>query len=130
MKRKSRNKFRKKLTDDQMLAPLDVTKFGGPDDPCFGKYHDLKATECRNCGDSELCAIAMSYKGIAMRQKLEMETSFKDIEDVGIDLKEKRIKRYIKKKLAKGLEIRKIYKKAARRYNIPILRIEEIYKEK
>lgn len=130
MKRKPRNKERKNLSDEQMLQPLDITKFGGPDDPCFGKHHDLKSEDCRACGDSELCAIALSHKGLAMRQKLEMKQSFKDMEDTEIDLKEKRVRKYIAKKLGEGLPLKKVLKRASKRYELPLHRIEEINTQK
>lgn len=126
-KRKSRSTERKKISSEQMLEPLEIEKFGSEDDPCFGKLHDLKAAECRRCGDSEICAIAMSHKGIAMRQKLEMKQEFKDMEDTEIDLLERKIYKFIAKRIEKGKSLKGSCKKASVKYSIPIERVKEIY---
>lgn len=130
MKRKPRKRTKGVDLLEQPLTPIDITKFGGKDDPCFGKHHDLKAEECRNCGDSELCAIAMSHYNLKLRQKEELQNSFKDMEDTEQDLKEKKVRKYLKKKIEKGISENLAFKKASKRYDLPFFRIKEIYETK
>lgn len=68
--------------DDDLLTPFDVTKLGTDEDPCFGKLYDLKAEECKICGDIEVCSIAFSQKLTEKRLNIESETKFKDLEEV------------------------------------------------
>jgi len=67
--------------DYDILKPIDVLTLGSKDDPCFGKYHDLKAPECSECGDSEFCAIMKAQNLHKDRIKIESEQRFKDIEE-------------------------------------------------
>lgn len=70
----------------QPLVGKDLFSFGSADDPCFGKEYSTKAPECRECGDNEICAIAMAQKAKLKRQKMSKEQSFMDEEDTDIDV--------------------------------------------
>ena len=41
----------------QVLVPTNVSEIIGTRDDCFGKEYDLSTSECKRCGDSELCAV-------------------------------------------------------------------------
>ena len=77
-KRKTRNKV--KLTDKEMLKPIDIELFGSDDDPCFGKLYKLSTPECKRCGDSEICATVMAQRLNVKRKGIESKNRFKDIE--------------------------------------------------
>lgn len=112
-----------------LLEPLDLSVFGGPDDPCFGKYHDLKAEECRQCGDREICAIAMAQKRRVDRTEIEKTTPFKDIEDQPEEVSDERLKRYMQKKIDKGFDRTYILDKTTNRFEISRDRAKKLYKE-
>lgn len=82
--RKARDEIEKDEYD--LLKPIDILTLGSEDDPCFGKYHDLKAPECMECGDSEFCAIMKAQNLHKDRLKIESEQRFKDIEESDYEL--------------------------------------------
>lgn len=84
--RKPRKKLTKKNID--VFKPVDFSKLGTSEDPCFGKHWDLTAKECNNCGDSELCAIAFQQKQLITRKKIESKETFKDLQKVKLTRKE------------------------------------------
>lgn len=61
------------------LEPIDVTKLGTDDDPCFGKHNDPKAPECQICGDFEFCSIVTAQNIRKLRVKEEKKVDYKDI---------------------------------------------------
>lgn len=128
---KNKRKPRKENVDKvDFLEPIDISKFGGDDDPCFGKHHDLTAKECKVCGDSELCAIAKAQKMIKKREKVESETPLIDMEDIELDKMEQSIRKYIRIKKKKGkLTERSILIKASKKFNLPLERIKELNSE-
>jgi len=73
-------KSKPSIKNADVLEPIDISKLGGEDDPCFGKLYDLKAMECKTeCGDAELCQIAFMH-GLKARRLLEEEkTDYKDL---------------------------------------------------
>lgn len=71
---------REKTPGIDFLSPINLSKIGTQDDPCFGKFPDLNAEECRDCGDCELCQVAYSQRMNLERVVLEKKTHFKDIE--------------------------------------------------
>lgn len=81
-------KFRDKIDKDEhdLLEPIDVLSLGSDNDPCFGKLHDLKAPECRECGDSEFCAIVKAQNLHKDRLNIENQQRFKDIEEADKDM--------------------------------------------
>lgn len=95
MPRKNR-KIRKPRTDKikkvDLLYPVDVTKLGGEEDPCFGKLHDPKTPECQRCGDCELCQIVLAQKMHVTRGIIEKNGKFRDVEEEKIYLNKEPIK--------------------------------------
>lgn len=71
---------RKELETGDIFEPIDITKLGSGNDPCFGKNYDLSTKECKMCGDSELCCIKFTALMGKTRKELEAETKFKDLE--------------------------------------------------
>ena len=69
------------LSDQEMLKPLDITKFGSDKDPCFGKLYNLNASECKRCGDSEICGTKFSQTKLnSDRESTESKDRYKDLE--------------------------------------------------
>jgi hypothetical protein len=62
--------------------PVDITLFGSEDDPCFGKHHDPKDSNCKICGDSELCQLIKGQKNNLIRNKVESKQAFKDTQSI------------------------------------------------
>lgn len=80
-KRVKRKEFSKKL---DITKAITLEQLGTKDDPCFGKYHSSKEEECKRCGDSEFCAIAMGQLTHIKRAELEKSGNFKDLEEKDI----------------------------------------------
>ena len=82
MKRTKRNKIKKSKVD--VLKPVDVSLFelGSENDPCFGKHHDVKAKECKKCGDSEMCLLVKAQNMNLKRVKDESKQAYKDVNPV------------------------------------------------
>jgi hypothetical protein len=95
-----KRKPRKMTKGIDFLKPINIEDFGGPDDPCFGKFNDPKAAECMRCGDCELCAVAQAQNMHKKRAKIESKQKFKDLEPIipKEDIKSVRnkIKKYLK----------------------------------
>jgi len=111
-----------------MLKPIiDVLKLGSDDDPCFGKLWDPKEKECRNCGESEICAIVKSQGLKIIREEIERDTRFLDLEEAEIiDLPD--IREFIRSKRNKKIDDDVIIRRASRRFNKTPEEIEEIIK--
>lgn len=75
----TRQKRNSKIPQEQFLVPLDITRLGSEDDPCFGKHWDPRVAECKRCGDSEACTIAMQNKLTLRRGVIEGKKSFMDL---------------------------------------------------
>lgn len=105
------------ISPESYLTPFDVTKFGGEEDPCFGKLYDLNAPECGMCGDIEACAIAMMTSQTRLRTQLEASNRYKDLEEKDMLVKAK-IKEYIQKKRALGWGDTKIMAKLKSEFNL------------
>jgi hypothetical protein len=112
-----------------VMEPLDLTMFGGPEDPCFGKHHDLKAEECKMCGDAELCAIAVAQNRKKQRAEIEAKQPFKDLEDKPPSASTPRIKKYMQKKQLKGIPKKSIIRRAIKRFTITHDQAENIFKQ-
>jgi len=80
--RKKRQNINKE--DFNMLKPIDTLLLGSADDPCFGKHHDLLAPECKVCGDSEFCALAMASLLKGKSITMESNQRMKDIEEANL----------------------------------------------
>lgn len=97
----NRNSRDSHVPEKLLLKPFDVTKFGTPDDPCFGLYYDLTADECQECGDIEVCAIAFAKNQHIKRASIEASQKFKDLEEEELLFKSN-IREYIKELRNKG----------------------------
>jgi len=117
---------RKKLdiSEAELLKPLDITKFGSDDDPCFGKLYNLNTSECKRCGDSEICSIVFSQNQNINRKKIEKNNRFKDIE-----LEHDDIITYIKKLKTKKIKKYKIIKLVKNKYNLTKDEVVKIMKK-
>lgn len=113
------------LTKQNTLVPVDYTKLGTDDDPCFGKAYDLSTKECKLCGDSELCCIKMAQNLKITRKELEDKNHYKDLETLE-DVKG--IKKYIRGLKRKGLSRKEIVTKASIKFEVPKKDIRIIYK--
>ena len=124
MKRVPRKEPKEHKQIDRMEPIINFENLGGENDPCFGKHYDLKAKECKKCGDCEICAIVSSQKGL-MKQigKQEAENSFKDLDEAKL-IKEQNlqiedlIKRKVKKNPDKWLTIEKMVPVFVKAFNL------------
>lgn len=82
------------LSKQDIFTPIStVDVLGSKKDPCFGKLFDLTTSECKQCGDSELCAICFAQSMNKTREDIEKENHFKDL-DTLVDIKG--VKKYIR----------------------------------
>lgn len=125
MAKKKKSKLPDISTHD-ILTPLDVSKLGTNDDPCFGIGYDLSTKDCKLCGDSELCAFKMSQNLNITRKELEAKNNYKDLDvledTVGI-------KKYIRGLIRKEKDKKEIISKAVEKFEVPKKRIRELYRE-
>jgi len=106
-----------KIPNDKLLRPFDVTKFGGDDDPCFGKLYSLTAEECMVCGDHELCAIVFANSAHVKRIKEEKKNQDLDMKIDKLELA-KDIKDLDKRLMGKGFGKVLRYRRLRQRFNI------------
>lgn len=97
MKRVSRDTLTKKGIN--LMIPIDISKIGSVDDPCFGKLYDGNEKPCQRCGDSELCIIAMGQNNHSKRKQIESKNRFKDIEPEEFKPNTQQIYKFIKENL-------------------------------
>lgn len=99
VKRVKRKELSKTIKD--LTIPISIEQMGTKEDPCFGKLHDPRESECKRCGDAEICAIAMGQKNHLLRAKVEAEGNFKDMEEVDIkpDTDKKVLRKSIKNRI-------------------------------
>ena len=124
--RKSRKTSIKK--EDEFLKPIDITKFGTSDDPCFGKLYELSAEECKRCGDSPLCAVVFSQNLTVERKSIESKSRFKDLEKnpgKGINAS---LSKWVKQKKDEGYKRSEIIKMAKKSFGSNRDEIKELYK--
>lgn len=114
------------LSKQDPLIPIDLASIGTNGDPCFGKGYDLSTRECKQCGDSELCALKMSQVLGKTRKELEKENKYKDL-DVLEDVDG--IKKFMRKLKRKGEKRRSIILQAAEKFEVPTTMLRKIYKE-
>lgn len=88
-KRKARDTMKEKQIDLNIPVPIEL--LGSKDDPCFAKLHDPRAQECKRCGDSEICAIAMGQANHMLRLAEHKKKSFKDLEERDIKPADKKV---------------------------------------
>lgn len=127
----AKRKIREKLSNKELdlLKPIDMLSLGSDDDPCFGKHHDLLAPECKECGDSEFCAIVKAQGLHQERLNIEAKQRFKDVEEADEEMVERK---------AKAKQIVEKYKKnrfkrlktiliVSKKLNLPKSIIKQIY---
>lgn len=123
-------KKNKQLPDISKQDPLnpntDLMLIGTNGDPCFGKGYDLSTKECKQCGDSELCAFKMAQALGKTRKELEETKHYKDL-DVLEDVNG--IKKFMRKLKRNGESRREIVKKASMKFEVPTGDLRKIYKE-
>lgn len=106
------------------MQPINFKELGGTNDPCFGKHYDLKAKECKKCGDCEICAIVSGQKNfIKQIAKQEDENEFKDLgeaELIADQNKEiaKKLKSKVKANPDKWCKIEKIIPIFVKQFNL------------
>ncbi len=118
-----KNKKKKKAEEPDLLKPINIFELGGDKDPCFGKGYDLTTDECKRCGDSELCAIAMAQKLNVDRKVIESETEFKDISEDNPELT-----KFIRARIKKDYKLSKIKRLAVKKLGADPEEVKSIYK--
>ena len=114
------------LSKQDIFKPLSsVDVLGTKNDPCFGKLYDLTTSECKQCGDSELCSICFAQSLNKKRSDIEKENRFKDL-DTLVDIKG--AKKYIRSLKRKGLEKKQILDKVIVKFEITRQDARDIYR--
>jgi len=115
-----------------MTKPLDLTKFGSDEDPCFGKLYDLNTKQCKLCADADFCAIKMAQSQSVNRKELNKQNDFIDefeISDVKLDkTTKKKVKKFMLRRIEQGVKPILVRKKAIKKYSITKDQAKEIYK--
>lgn len=126
--RKSRKK--PSIEQDKFLKPIDITKFGTEDDPCFGKLYNLAEPECKRCGDSGLCGIVFGQNLNLKRKEIEKDSKFKDLEEAPKTKQENNsLKEWVKNKKKEGLSRQDVIVKAKKTFGSTRDEIKEIWKK-
>lgn len=127
MAKKTREPRKASLKPDAFLEPIDITKFGTDDDPCFGKLYNLADENCRRCGDQALCGLVFGHNQNLTRTNIESKQRFKDLE-IDKPNENKALVNWVKDKKAEGWERSKIISKAVKTYGSTRKEIKNIYK--
>lgn len=124
-------KSKKKEETIDLSKPIDLSKIGTPDDPCFGTQYDPRDKDCKICGDIEICAIAQMQNNKLQRELLAKEKDFKDLDEAKFlnEKDAKEAKRLIEKYKSKGYSKARIRLKLSRELNIDSERLGEIIKK-
>lgn len=129
MAKKKKDKLkevRKELETGDIFEPIDITKLGSGNDPCFGKNYDLSTKECKMCGDSELCCIKFTALMGKTRKELEAETKFKDLEPL-VDIEG--CKKYYRKLVREKLGKKEILDKLQSKFELSLKEARDIYRK-
>ena len=112
-----------------LLKPIDILALGVKDDPCFGKHHDLMAPECKECGDSEFCAVVKSQGLHQERLDIEGKQRFKDMEEADQETikKKEQAKEIIAQYKKDGYKRLKTILIVSRKTNLPKDIIKQVY---
>lgn len=122
-----KRKPREKDEGIDFSKPIDITKLGTSEDPCFGKLYDLSTDECKRCGDSELCALVFAQGKLKdKRTKIEKDNRFKDMELK--DPVNKSLKAWVKNKKEEGLTRAEVIKKAKTTFGSTREEIKKVWK--
>jgi len=124
-------KVREEINPDayDLLKPIDVLTLGSETDVCFGKFHDLKASECMECGDAEFCSIMKAQNLHKDRIKIETSQRFKDIEESDYEMTQlkRQAKNLITKYQSEDYPRLKIIIVVARKLNISKDIVKSLY---
>lgn len=116
-----------------IMKPIDISKLGTKDDPCFGKHYDLKAEECQRCGDHEFCSIVMAQELHKRRDRIEKDNDYLDvieeIQETKDSISRVKLKKAIKSRILKGFSFIKTYKSLDRKFMVDKEEVRTIYKE-
>lgn len=80
-KKEKRKPREKEIKKHSLLLPIDITKLGTEEDPCFGRLHNPQAEECRRCGDCEICQIVFAQNNHGLRAEIEKGGKFRDVDE-------------------------------------------------
>lgn len=109
----------------QVLVPTNVSEIIGTRDDCFGKEYDLSTSECKRCGDSELCAVCFAQFMNKTRKQVEEENTFKDMESM---VDPKLVAKYMRGLKRKGSEKKEVIHAAMGKFNLDKKTTRTIYK--
>ena len=109
----------------QVLVPTNVAEIIGTRDDCFGKEYDLSTSECKRCGDSELCAVCFAQFMNKTRKQVEEENTFKDMESM---VDPKLVAKYMRGLKRKGSEKKEVLNAAMEKFNLDKKPTRTIYK--
>ena len=123
--KKKDREARKKTKKIDFLEPVDLSKIGTEDDPCFGTQYDLSTAECKRCGDSELCAVVFAQNMTKQRTKIEKKKAFKDIQ---LEPVNEALLKWVTDKKSEGLSRANIISKAKKTFGSTRKEIKDIYK--
>ena len=128
MAKERKSKKKSTIKPEEFLEPIDITKFGTDDDPCFGKHPNLAEPECKRCGDSALCLLVLGQTNHIKRKEIESKNRFKDLE---LPKKEenKALESWVKQKKSEGLSRSEIISKAKSTFGSSREEIKSIYKK-
>lgn len=122
----SRKRKQEKINSQRdLLIPITLKDIGSDKDPCFGKGYDLSTSECKRCGDSEFCSIAMAQNLNITRKELEKANSYKDM-DSTLDVPT--VKKYMKKLISNGSKRSEVIRLSKERYELSREDARTIYK--
>jgi hypothetical protein len=111
---------------EELLVPFDVSKFGGADDPCFGKEYDLTTDECQSCGDVEVCSIAFVRTLGKKRLEYEQELPMRDLEIDKLEMSSE-VYQFVTDKVALGFKLPRAISMASKKFHYHPDKILEIY---
>lgn len=120
------SKETKAMKKGDILTPIKLSDLGSENDPCFGKLYDLTTSECKMCGDSELCCIKTADFLGKTRKELEKENDYKDL-DTLVD--KQGAKKYFRQLKRKGLEKKEIIEKMSIKYELTLKETRSLYRE-
>lgn len=123
-KNKNKREPREKTKGVDFLKPIDFSKVGTEEDPCFGKLYNLSTDACKRCGDNELCCALFAQNMTKQRKKIESNNRFKDLELT----ENKALSNWVKTKKGEGMSRADIIKTAKKTFGSTREEIKSIYK--
>lgn len=120
------SKKTKALKKGDILSPIKLSELGSDNDPCFGKLYDLTTSECKMCGDSELCSIKTAEFLGKTRKELEQANQYKDLDNL---VDKKGAKKYFRQLKRKGTEKKEIIHKMSAKYELTLKETRTLYRE-